>query len=623
MRPFTRRTRSHIGQPPAPSGVDHTIGEPDGVIVYPDLATIQQCHYFAAPLGTGDTDGKASNDGGYWTPWDLQTALSKVSELNGKTLGIQYGTYWGRFRSTLVNATVRGLRTLDFAFGGPAATTSKAGGIPKIDGYATTTLTSAINTSVTAIPVADNSLFKKAYDASAIDTMIVDGEAMQINSFTGSTIINVGRCAAGTSPPAAPVPTTHANGATVRMAGSHLGLYGTGTIYRDIEIMNSDPRRNWQTDGEEGIRGAGIFNTSDTNTFINCVTHDCLNGIFTGSSSSNSELYGHVSFNNGMNDPLSDPPGKGHGLYLENASGFLKVLNCFSTNNFNNGAQLYGRSAQSSGGIVDGCVFANSGSVLNNGNIQNRNFIAGPESVRMPAATVQNNIFFHPHNKTAYNVFFGYGGGIDVVYALNNIIVGGTVGVAVDDVTTVNLTGSQIYTANPQGKNVETLARAYTWNYNTYYFTPPSGDSAYKFTNATTSENEMFSVWKPHTGFDASSTIISGVMPPMVKVQPNAYEAGQALITILNQTGTTATFDLQAAGAIPGHYYILRQAFYKNDTTKNVASGIYTGGSQIVTIPLNSANATAVPTPVGESYTPPTTLPAFGAFILLDGGVAP
>jgi Cohesin domain/Dockerin type I domain len=545
------------------------------------------CDYYASPTALANGTGTISN------PWTLQTALNKTQTIvAGHTLCLQGGTYHSKYQSILNGVTVR----------------AAPNEFPVIDGYVYTTLAAAIDATQTTISVADASAFVTPRQLGDVTSLIVEGEALWISSFNGNTITVV-RAAAGSSTAAVP----HAAGTLVRLAGSQLASVGSNSTYRDLEIKNSDPLRNWQTDGAEGLRGSGIFNTGIGNKFINLVVHDNLSGIFSGSASSNTEIYGCLSYNNGMDDPIADPPGKGHGMYLENAAGFLKVYDNIVLNNYNNGTQLYGRSATSVGGDLEGNVFANSGAPLAGvPGMRNRNLILGTETQRIPDILVEDNYLFHPHNVLGYNTAFGYGEGIDDGHVLNNCFIGGSVGLEITGASHVTVSGNKFYTTNSQGVNIQAREWPYTIDNNSYYAVQ---STAREFGDMTLLQTLIFSAWKLTTGFDATSTITSSPMPDTVIVRPNAYQTGRANIIVYTSSGASSMpVNLSQANLTSGQSYVIQNAF--NYPGAPIASGVFNPALPTINLPL-SGGSTLVATPLASAYTPATTLPQFGAFILI------
>lgn len=545
-------------------------------------ATLFSCDYYASPVGL------ASGSGTLVSPWSLQTALNKTAVVvAGKTLCLQGGVYKGKFQSTLNGGTVRGL----------------AGAV--IDGYLFTTLSSAIDATQNTITVADASIFLTPWQSGSANSLIVDGEALYINGVSGNTV-TVNRAAAGSSTAAV----AHAAGTLVRLAGNQLYAAGNNTTYQDIEIRNSEPLRNWITDGAEGLRGCGVFNTGNGNKFVNLNVHDNLSGIFSGSSSSNTEVYGTLSYNNGMFDGTDQ--GKGHGMYLENASGYSRIYDNIVLNNFGNGTQLYGRTAAYPGGDIQGNVWANSGSPLG-ATIRHHNLVVGPETQRIADILIQNNFFFHPHNINAYNMVFGYGAGVDNGHILNNYFVGGGgIGLELTDVTNVTATGNKFYTSNSSGINIQSSQAAYTVNNNTYYGTASNAD---EFGNVTAHANQTFALWKSSTGFDSTSTINASAMPDTVIVRPNAYQAGRAnVIVYAPSAAASITVNLSQAGLTNGQAYTIQNAF--NFNGPSVITGVYSSLIPNIIIPLGGIS-TSVASPLGSTYTPPTTSPQLAVFVVV------
>lgn len=556
------------------------------------------CDYYASPTGSPSNSGTDIDD-----PWNLQKALTS-SLVNGKILGLVGGTYTGKFISTLNNALIR-----CSAFG------------VAIDGYVHTTLTNdmAAGTQGQSITfaVGNATAIKALYDAGTINSIIINGEALFITAISGNNI-TANRAASGSEP--AGVAPAHTAGAAVRAAGNQLYIQGNNSTYIGLEILNSDPLRNFATDGGDGPRGNGIFvsgisgNTASGNTIANCYLHDNLNGIQTGSDSANTQVFGCILSNNGMSNSNGEP--LGHGGYFENKSGFSYVYDNLFLNNFNEGFQCYGRTAAYPGGRVIGNVSANSGSP-NGASFRVRNAIVGPEAQgnRIPDILMSDNHFVHPQNVNGGNMTFGYGDGVTHGTIQNSYFVGGGNGLSVEvkNTTSVVFTGNKTYGTNASGINVQSSQQStnYNWNNNTYYATATNAD---RFGNTTASANQTFALWKSSTGYDANSTITTGALPTTVIVRPNAFETGRANIYVYAQGQTAVSVDLAQAGIPMGYTYQIFNAFNYTPNGEYVTSGIYAGAP--ITLPLNVANATSVVSPVGGGYTPTTTLPNFGAFIL-------
>lgn len=539
------------------------------------------CDYYAANTGTASGTGSIAN------PFALQTALSKGNFFSGKTLCVQPGLYKGKFRSNLVGANV------------------KADGAI-IDGYIFTTLTTSINASQTSISLVDASVIKPFIDSGACNGVMIDGESFYINSFNGNSI-NVNRAAGGTTAAGAQ---PHAAGTIVRLAGEQLWITGSNTTYSDLEIMTSSPFRNWQTDGYEGTRGSGIVNTGSGNRLINLVIHDNLNGIFNGNSAPNSEVYGCISYNNGM---INGTEGNGHGMYLENGSGTQKIWDNIVINNYNLGTQLFGVTASYIGGNIQGNVYANNGSPLGGvagASQRNLNLLVGTDSQRIPDVLISNNFFYHPHTSNGSLLKFGYGAGVNDGTVSNNIFVGGGgAQLGVENTSHINVLNNKFFGTNGSLRYAQATDRtAANWNNNTYF----KGTGRDIFTNS--SDGLTFPQWQAFFGFDSNSVQTSSSMPDTIIVRPNAYQSGRANIIVYSPSAAASiNVDLSTTGLVNGQSYVVKNAFNYNGSA--VTTGTYNAASPIISLPLNGVS-TNVTQPLGSTYSIPTTAPQFMVFVV-------
>ena len=540
------------------------------------------CDYYASTTGTAAGSGTSS------IPWDLQTALSKTSLVtNGKTLCLRGGIYRGKFRSGLNGAVVRSFPN-EWA---------------KIDGYKTTTLTESISATQTSFTVANPvGLYVFGLD----DFITIGSENMPILGVNGNTVFVV-RAGTGTIGGAQ----SHNANDTVIMAGTELYVSGSNTIYRDIEVMNSIPFRNGDATPELAA-GNGIINIGNGNKFVNMVVHDTMNGIFTSNLSSNTEIYGCLTYNNGQF--MNTGKGKGHGMYLENGAGYSRVYNNISLNNFNLGTQLFGVTASYLGGDIQGNTFANSGSPLGRFNPAQRNInlLVGTESQRIPNISIQDNYFFQPHASNGSSLGFGYGAGVDQGSIVNNYFVGGGGALlGTGNVSNLTATGNKFYSAASYVYYTQVYPNSpFAWNDNTYY--RANGREVFAISG---SGVHGFSGWRATTGFDAASDATSADMPDTVIVRPNAYQAGRANIVIYSPSkALSINVNLSAAGLTNGQAFTIKNAFDFGGAV--VATGTYNASSPTISLSMNGA-ARSVAAPIGYEYTPPTTVPDFGVFIVV------
>jgi hypothetical protein len=388
-----------------------------------------------------------------------------------------------------------------------------------------------------------------------------------------------------------------------------LDVVGSNTIYRDFEITHSFPFR-----GAEGNyyrdkhRGQGINNLGSGNSFINLIIHDNQQGIFTGSSSSNTLIYGCLIYNNGLAYDAYYSYQSGPNLYLENSSGYSRVYESLMLNSFRNNAQYYGVSGAYVGGDTQGSVFAGGG--VAHGTPQG-NLIFGTGSVQSSTGSVNASHFVHDQSASTGNLTMGYSAGVSDATVTNNHFVGAEKGLELQNVSRATVSGNKFYTT-VGNRNVLANAQAYNWNNNAYFAT---GSTNAKFGNNTLVVNQTFANWKSTTGFDASSTTSSSVLPDEVIVRRNLYEAGRANVILYSYSGAiSANINLSTTGLSHGQAYVIKNAY--NWHGPDVASGIYSSTTPSISVSLNTAAAT-VATPIGHNVTPATMAPRFVLLVVV------
>lgn len=541
--------------------------------------------YYTSPTGLSGGDGSIVD------PWNLQTALNE-SLTSGDTLYLRGGTYFGKFSSSLEGGTVL----------------SYPGEWAKIDGNFTTTLVGGINDSQTTMVLADASNVL----VGGANEVWIDDEVITVFSKSGNNITNMARNAEGTTGGAA----SHSNGATVRLVANHqINISGSDTIYRDFEVTSSLTNR---TNIYQKMRGLGVvINTGSNLSLINLIVHDVVTGIFIGSSTSNTLLYGNLAYNNGMKTmaPYGDPPDepRGTNLYLENESGYSRVYDNIILNGFAGNAQFFGVSGPYVGGDLRRTVFANAGGpVVPDGDNWAPNVIHGTGSDQSPQADATASYFWMPPDANTGNLTFGYSAGFLIGNLTNSIFVGSTNGLEfIPEGGT--MTGNTFDTSDEDSRYVLIDAgTAFTWNNNTYYNTEAASGGRFVVsgTGAMT-----WNAWRSLTGYDASSSISSGRMPATVLVHPNDYQVGRANIFIFTATSPTdIDVDLSTSGLSDGQDFVIKNAF--NYFGDDVLTGTYDAGDPIISVPLDGAAAT-VAIPTGRVVAADTTVPNFAALIVL------
>jgi hypothetical protein len=456
------------------------------------------------------------------------------------------------------------------------------------------------------------------------NTIIIDDartvqEDLIITALSGNTV-TAAHGLNGT-PPAA-----HSSGASVVVGGNVLTVNGSDTIYRDFEVTNSDPTRIQQIyNSQEGphMRGAGVFHSGPRTKLINLIIHDCEEGIFGSVHAVNSEVYGCVVYNNGYAALSGGFIFAGPGLYLQSDQLTRTVSNNIVFNNWSTGMQLVSQSANSIGFLVQGNIGFNNQSQQH----PNRQFPLN----RVPAIevgsnngiadqiTMTGNYLYQPPGTSGISLALGYSAANGLASVTNNFLMGNANPLVVTKWSNLTFTGNSVYigSSKPGYSNIELViyspaaGTTNNWDNNTYNnlfaTTTPFGHR---------SNDISFAAWKNGTGLDTNS--VYSILRPanQVIVKPNAYTPGRGNVVVYNWTGAaTVNLSLSTTGLANGQNYEIRNA--QNYFGTPVVTGTYNAASPNVTLPLTTAAATTVAPAVGLLPAPTTTLPEFGAFVVL------
>lgn len=557
--------------------------------------------YYASTIGTPGGDGSIGD------PWDLKTALANASQTSGDTLWLRGGTYTQKVVSTLNGGTVRSYCYQLYGY-------YDASEYATIDGNATTTLAENINSSVTEFDLASTAKFAMGGPFGSTD-IVIDSELIRVYSISGNTVTSCDRGFGGTTA------ASHTNGATVRVYGTTFIANGDDTTYRDFRVTNSftlrDAGASWNVIIPTLLRGGGIYpgNNTSGNKFVNLAVDNHVDGMGAAATSYNSEFYGNLMWANGVHYDGPPEQGAGNGFYGGNASGYFRFYNNISLNNFG----FNGQFGDLAGGDFQNNTFANAGSPLGglrDPSIGNFNVLYHHEETDT-SMSVTDSHHWMAYDNTALAAWFGYGGLLSNLTVTGNTFVGG------DFVTKFAGNGTNITTVASFSDNVlygpdsGTYTNKFTtfavtvWNNNTYY--DASGRTMFDYNGS----NANFASWKSSTGFDASSSETADAMPDTVVVIPNDYEIGRASIVVYGiSEPSSINVNLATTGLNDNQEYEIRNAFdFFGDA---VATGVYDAGATTISLPLNGA-ALDVATPIGMAYTPATTVPQFGAFIVIPG----
>jgi hypothetical protein len=381
---------------------------------------------------------------------------------------------------------------------------------------------------------------------------------------------------------------------------------GSYSWVRDFEITNSDPQRVISITGSnpQERRGNGLDVQAQGVKVINMIIYDTGQGIGGFGASPDMEIYGCLVFNNGWKAPDRS---HGHGLYLQNNSGYKIVDDNILLGGFGDTMHVYGSSAS----FLRNFQFR--GNAMYNGRL-----LFGGSS------PIENMVF---DSNYAYNHWVEFGYGANGNYGLsvtNNYLMAG---VNFQNWKSFSMTNNTLFdSAQHSASRVLALTTpagvapsAYVMDRNTYYQARTAGDEFY----IPGQGGYTFAQWQAR-GYERNSKYISttanGMRPTgqTVVVRKNKYDADRANVIIYNWSGnSTVPVDLSSV-LNPGDSYELHNSLdYFNDVT----TGTYSGGSVFVSM----VNRTmALPhghsSPLGAN-----TFPEFGTFILVrkSGSVRP
>jgi hypothetical protein len=602
----------------APNGVQH----PATVTVAGSPTSTPTPSPTPTPTGptfyVSSTMGAPGNSGTISSPWDLQTALNQPSAVvPGTTIYLRGGTYSGKFTSSLAGMPAN-----------PITVRSYPGEWAKIDGYVTTTLSSNIDASQTTITVADASKLPVALTITFQDQPgDAAGEQAQIGDKNGN-VLTLNRGWNGTT--AKP----HSAGTTIILGGDQLRITGSDTIYRDFEVMSSDPVRSWgsliQGADAPHSRGTGVSQLGDArNKLVNLIIHDNGGGLGAWPSSKDSEAYGCLIYNNGYIDGNGVA---GHGWYIQNNPGSIKTYRDDIT--FNN--QFFGFQEES--------VTGNTVNIVNDGLVVfNNPILIGAGDGIADNITFTNGFGYFRYGTFKDGLRLGYQGSNGAITVTGNYLAeNGNAALTMKSWATATVTGNTFVT---KGSPINTMAALVTgagnstiWNQNRYYdisnivpncLPGPDSRAVFSYNNiGGRCSNPTFAEWRSNSGFDAAAADLGmtapsdpngffysqTVAPQAVFIRPNLYTVGRANIIIYNwPLSSTVSVNLSAAGLTNGQAFEIRDA--QNYFAAPVVQGTYNSSSPSVSIPMTGLTAAQ---PVGSSFAARVhTAPEFGVFVLI------
>lgn len=412
-----------------------------------------------------------------------------------------------------------------------------------------------------------------------------------------------------------------------------LTVRGSDTWIRDLEVTRSDPTRTTTEAGSHPSisRGAGdgVAVFGPRTKLINLVVHDNGNGIGFWQPAVDAEVYGVLSFNNGWIGP--DRP-HGHGMYVQNDSeaGRKRVENSMFFNNFRYGIQGYGVNGHVSGLSFQSITGFENGKPA--GELAT-NLLLGATKEPANHISVLRSIFYST-SPNFDNVRIGFARDVQNQKAeiLSNAIVGGSPAFSTHNWRELDVLDNLILARTDKAFGPNILAElwspswplgsiapvpSYNWDHNSY-FEVPSGEMHHARRFLINAEHESrrnhaltFGDWRRESRLDTNSDATLGRPGGVdVHVEPNRYERGRAMITVLNWEGRrSVTVDLSESGLREGRAFEIRDA--ENYSGAPIVEGVYQGGS--LELPMDGRSVTQ---PVGRPSLDHTSI-EFGAFVLL------
>jgi hypothetical protein len=366
-----------------------------------------------------------------------------------------------------------------------------------------------------------------------------------------------------------------------------LWVKGQNTWFWGLNVTDSYPLLRslayvWNS-GQGPVRGGTVNLKSPGSKLINMTIHDGCDGVgfwSTDLTPNNSEVYGCIIYNNGLQDSLN---GVGHSIYAQNQTGTATLKNNILLNSFGYGMQIYGSAS----------AYANNFSLLGNDIIDPGALNTGGNGVQAILLGTSGNIAQNPvlsgntiyinHDPTSSSqatIEFGYwGAGIENATFTGNYIYSNNGGITLNNnsgqgLTFQDSTGNTLAGVGAAGQQINI--------------------------NYDLSAGNTVVIGKPTTN--------------SVFVRPNDYEPGRANISVFNwQDLPSVSVDLSSSGLAVGQAFQVIDA--QNPFGGPILTGTYTGAP--ISLPMT---LTAVAQPVGNAPKPAQhTGVEYGSFVILPG----
>jgi hypothetical protein len=443
------------------------------------------------------------------------------------------------------------------------------------------------------------------------------------------------------------------NGTMAAASGLRVPSSSSDVWFWGLEFKDSEPTRVTTVVGSRppiprGNSDSPVDVFGPNIKLINCISHDGTNGIGvwndnTWSTARNAEVYGCLVYNNGWYEPGQNS--HGHGIYMNNVNSpsnpsQMQIRDTILWNNFGWGVHAYdggGRPIENM--LFEGMISFNNGAPR---------AAYSKSAVRMPnidttgtlgtkGNTIRNCYLYQPAPDgngpgDIPNLLVGYPGTSNVDLTLEDNCIAGGLSAWLQSCQSGKSSGNIFMGHGSATRFVQIDAdngqvpTGFLWDNNTYYdaTTPRSEDGRYTFRckgvtdqlpGGGTTPDLRFPAWRSGTGFDtASKYYAGGTLPNRVFVRPNSYETGRANIIVYNwELRSAVNVELSGAGLVNGQAFEIRNV--QNYFGTPVLTGTYDSAKPTLCLPMTDATVTA---PIGfERYPIASTLPEFGAFVLL------
>lgn len=195
---------------------------------------------------------------------------------------------------------------------------------------------------------------------------------------------------------------------------------GSDTWYWGLEVMSSSPKRTVNEAGSVPTnleRAYGFYIEGPRTRFINNVVHDTAQGFGFWTPAVDAELYGNIDYYNGWEGP---DRGHGHGIYVQNNTGFKYIANNIVFKNYGWGLHAYTQSGNINNIMTNGNTFFESGVLSDAG--RTLNILHGGYQIAQNPM-IFNNATYMPQSSGAA-LGLGYVAGCNYATVQNNYFVG-------------------------------------------------------------------------------------------------------------------------------------------------------------------------------------------------------